>query len=128
MTDRTVAGLGVGAPYSTYLAGIRDRAERAGIERERQRQATMEQARHAARLLRAQFGALEVVAFGSLVRSDHFDDRSDIDLAVRGVPPERFFQAWAAAAAVVSRSLDLVDLDDCSARLRETIHAEGEPL
>ncbi len=88
----------------------------------------MSQARRAAGLLRERFGATEVLAFGSVVGAGAFDDRSDIDLAVRGIAPERFFQAWLAATEVVDRPLDLVDLDDCSARLRSAIQTEGQSL
>jgi len=39
---------------------------------------------------------------------------SDIDLAVSGLPPERFFKAMAQVAGVVRGPLDLVDLDESS--------------
>ena len=35
-----------------------------------------------------------------------------VDLAVAGLPPERFFPAMARAARILDRSLDLVDLDE----------------
>lgn len=59
-------------------------------------------------------GASAVYLFGSqgtpTARAD-----SDVDLAVSGLPPKRFFRAMADAQAVLNRSLDLVDLDEPSA-------------
>jgi len=56
-------------------------------------------------------GAREVYLFGSAIRGKLRDD-SDIDLAVSGLPPERFFRAMSEASRIVRRSLDLVDLDE----------------
>ena len=63
----------------------------------------------AARILR-EAGAREVFVFGSASRSEE-RPASDLDLAVRGLPPERFFDAMSRAALAVSRPLDLIDLD-----------------
>jgi len=87
----------------------------------------MEEARRAAALLRAQFGARRVFAFGS-VCTGAFHARSDIDLAIEGVPPELFFKAGAAAARLVSRELNLIELETCSERLRRHVLSEGVPL
>jgi predicted nucleotidyltransferase len=94
----------------------------------RRRDAAWESARRIAALLRARYNATQVIAFGSLVHPERFDERSDIDLAVAGIPPEVFFGAWAAAGADCAFSLDLVDLGDCSPALRELIAREGRPL
>lgn len=64
----------------------------------------------AARVLRAQ-GAREVYLFGS-VATGRVRDGSDVDLAVAGLPPERFFRALGLAADVLGRPLSLVDLDE----------------
>ncbi len=58
-------------------------------------------------------GAQEVFVFGSasigLERPD-----SDIDLAVRGLPPERFYGAIGSVMERISRPFDLIDLDEPS--------------
>lgn len=58
-------------------------------------------------------GASAVYLFGSqgtaAARSN-----SDVDLAVKGLPPQRFFRAMADAQAMLDRSLDLIDLDESS--------------
>lgn len=64
----------------------------------------------AARILRAQ-GAREVYLFGSLA-TGRAHGGSDVDLAVTGLPPERFFHALGLAADVLDRPLSLVDLDE----------------
>ena len=55
-------------------------------------------------------GALEVYAFGSATRG-LFHGSSDLDLGVRGLPPERFYSATAQVTDAVGRGVDIVDLD-----------------
>ena len=55
-------------------------------------------------------GAEKVYVFGSVAEGS-MRPESDIDLAVTGLPPARFFQAMGRALAVLPRPLDLVDLD-----------------
>jgi predicted nucleotidyltransferase len=69
-------------------------------------------------------GAQEVYLFGSAARGAVQED-SDIDLAVSGLPPRRFFAAMARAAAVLQRPLDLVDLDQPTPFTRY-LQEEGE--
>lgn len=64
----------------------------------------------AARILR-EAGATEVFVFGSAAEGKLRPD-SDIDLAVRGIPPEKFFRAIGMAMRAISRDLDLIDLDE----------------
>ena len=66
--------------------------------------------RKAAEVLK-QAGAREVYLFGSAARGILRQD-SDIDLAVSGLPPEKFFEAMGQAADILQRPLDLVDLDE----------------
>lgn len=56
-------------------------------------------------------GAREVYLFGSAAKGK-MREGSDVDLAVAGLPPERFFEAMGAALGVLNRTLDLVDLDE----------------
>lgn len=68
--------------------------------------------RIAAEVLKAE-GAREVYLFGSLAKGRERPE-SDIDLAVSGLPPKRFFHAMARAHEAAGRTLDLIDLDDNS--------------
>ena len=58
-------------------------------------------------------GCVECYIFGSLFYG-RADDKSDIDLAVRGLPPEKYFYVYGQLSMQVSRAIDLVDLDDGS--------------
>jgi predicted nucleotidyltransferase len=75
----------------------------------------------AANLLRS-MGASEVFLFGSAttgqVRSD-----SDVDLAVKNLPPRLYFSAVNKASDLLGRPVDLVDLDDDSPRVRHLLRS-----
>ncbi|HZW09813.1 MAG TPA: nucleotidyltransferase domain-containing protein [Phycisphaerales bacterium] len=58
-------------------------------------------------------GAREVYVFGSCARGDE-SQGSDLDLAVSGIPPSRYFAAAGAAQEAASgtgRMVDVIDLD-----------------
>jgi len=59
-------------------------------------------------------GATEVYLFGS-VATGKIREGSDIDLAVRGLPPERFFATMSQVTFAIERPLDLIDLDEGTA-------------
>lgn len=105
----------------------RQSAARPQIERRRKR--AMRFARQAAALLRAEYGAREVRLFGSLARPDSFTLWSDIDLAVFGVPADRFYAAVAAITGLSAEfKVDLVDADACKVSLRAAIDRDGIAL
>ena len=55
-------------------------------------------------------GAKEIYLFGSV--ADGTDTaNSDLDFAVRGLPPKKFFRAIGEAMMAVSRPIDVIDLD-----------------
>jgi predicted nucleotidyltransferase len=55
-------------------------------------------------------GCSEIFVFGSTARGDQRED-SDLDIAVRGIPAEKFFAIYGELMSRVSRPVDLVDLD-----------------
>ncbi len=64
------------------------------------------------------FGAKEVFLFGSAAH-DAMREGSDIDMAVRGLPPEVFYRAYAnAVRAFRDREMDLINLDHDNAFVR----------
>lgn len=65
-------------------------------------------------------GATEVFAFGSATR-DGLRPGSDIDMAVRGLPPSVYFSAVSKAADLLGRPVDLVDLDDARPIVRHLL-------
>lgn len=79
-----------------------------------------------AQLLRS-LGAERVWVFGSLVWGG-VDSRSDLDLAVCGMPRGRLIEAHAALWQRAGEPVDLVELETCSPELRERILASAEEL
>jgi len=108
---------------------IKHRTESERVELSERRQEAIKQARRIANQLRREFGAQKVVLFGSLTRRGEFTRWSDIDLAVWGIPAERFYAAVAAATGQSTRfRIDLVDAEDCRPALRSAIEKEGREL
>lgn len=56
------------------------------------------------------FGCTAIYLFGSLAHGKPHEG-SDIDLAVRGCPPNRFFRALGYLLTELQHSVDLIDLD-----------------
>lgn len=112
------------APYVEAWKRRRSEEEEAD---QRRREEAWDEARKAARLLVDEFGVRRVVAFGSLA-AGRFRRGSDIDLAVEGLPPERFFRADARLAWELAVPIDLKLLTDCPPLLRKRIEEEGVEL
>jgi len=66
--------------------------------------------RKAAEVLKS-FGATDVYLFGSVAKGTN-NKGSDIDLAVSGIPPEKFFEAMGDTFGAIRREIDIVDLDE----------------
>ena len=112
-----------------YRATARRRWEQEEQEVAARREQAWELARQAARLLREQFGASRVVAFGSLAHEAWFGPRSDVDLAAWNIRPDRFYRAVAAVTGISPDfEVDLVDPADCRPAPRRAIEREGIDL
>jgi len=72
-------------------------------------EAFREDVRRAVRILQ-EGGCSEVFVFGS-VATGEVRGWSDLDLAVRGCPPDRFFHLFGKLLMELEHSVDLVDLD-----------------
>lgn len=120
-----------GDEWRTYDMGTAVRRRQASVDpqiEERWQQA-QQLVRDAARCLRDQYGARRVVLFGSAVERSLFTRWSDIDLAVWGVPPKRFYAAVAAVTSLHGDiPIDVVDAEQCSEDLQKTIEQEGIEL
>lgn len=85
-------------------------------------------ARAAADLLRTRYGANRVVVFGSLARQIPFTPWSDIDMAVWGIAPEKYFSAAGAAMDIGLDSgikVDIIDPENCSKKFLADIKLNG---
>lgn len=114
---------------STY----RETAQRRAAER---RQASWQRlynarsvAEEAAEILRERFDADHVCLFGSAGRGEPIGSHGDVDLGVRGIPPDEFYTAVAKCQELHGElDVDLVDLERCEDSLRERILTEGVEL
>ena len=86
-------------------------------------------ARQAADLLRGKYGVDRVTLFGSLVRSELFHTRSDIDLAVWGLDKKHYYRAVAQLLALdAAFEVDLVMAEEVPGSLLAAIEREGRVL
>jgi len=118
----------VAAEVAEYKRDWRERATREAARRCELASRARVEARHVAHVLVREFGASRVYLFGSLAQEGQFHERSDVDLAVEGLAPERFFKAWAAAGACSDVPIELVDLDEVGEPMRALILQYGELL
>jgi predicted nucleotidyltransferase len=56
-------------------------------------------------------GCQAVYLFGSLV-TGKIHQKSDIDIGIKGLPPEKFFRVYAKLDSNLSNTVDLVDFDE----------------
>lgn len=63
-------------------------------------------------------GAGEVYVFGSVGEPESRRSPSDLELAVSGLPPERFFHVYGVLLGELEHDFDLVDLDQDSRFVR----------
>ncbi|MBA7577161.1 hypothetical protein ES708_19007 [subsurface metagenome] len=83
-------------------------------------------AKKTSKLLYNKYHAKKVAIFGSLKDILYFNEWSDIDLAVWGIPPEMYFKAVAEVISLSSKfRIDIVDPKDCNDSLKKLIEKEG---
>lgn len=77
-------------------------------------------------MLREQFGVQRVILFGSLARKEWFTVDSDVDLAVEGLAPERYWDAWREVERVLPDvPVDFVEIETARPSLRGAIMRYG---
>ncbi|MCK5178393.1 MAG: hypothetical protein KAR32_02605 [Candidatus Omnitrophica bacterium] len=72
------------------------------------------------------FGADRVLLFGSCL--DDVARARDIDIAVSGIPPRKFFEYYAEVSMAVKDEVDIVDLDDLGDHFSGRILSKGKVL
>ena len=82
-----------------------------------------------AAMLYEEFGATRVAVFGSLAERDWFSPWSDIDIAVWGIPADKYLKA-VVEAKHISRwfKVDLVDFESCEGLFRERVQSQAVPI
>ena len=75
------------------------------------------------------FSATQVAVFGSLAEPESFSKWSDIDIAVWGIPNDKYFRASATTSDISGLfKIDLVDFESCKALFRERIQNQLIPI
>ncbi len=83
-------------------------------------------AHRVAAMLYKDFEATQVAVFGSLAEPESFSKWSDIDIAVWGIPNDKYFRAvWEAEDISGLFEIDLVDFESCHGLLRERIESQA---
>ncbi len=83
-------------------------------------------AHRVAAMLYEDFGATQVAVFGSLTKWESFSKWSDINIAVWGIPNDKYFRAvWEAEDISRLFEIDLVDFESCHGLLRERIESQA---
>ncbi len=111
-----------------YIEGWRRRIREKEKERRARHARAMATARRLARKLLREEGAARVFVFGTAADAERFRLDSDLDLAVEGLPKERFFKVWAALDRDSEFEVDLVQLELASPALRARILRDGKEL
>lgn len=107
-----------------YRASARRRAEQRRQQQLARYQRGRKVAKTAARLLKDTWSANKVVLFGSMLTPEKVHSRSDIDLAVWGLPATDYLQALAAVLDIdPDFSIDLIEVEHASSHLFTAIQA-----
>ncbi|MDE0015446.1 MAG: hypothetical protein OXU51_04610 [Candidatus Poribacteria bacterium] len=82
-----------------------------------------------AQILYKDFGATQVAVFGSLAEPEAFSKWSDIDIAVWGIPNDKYFRAASVTSDISGLfKVDLVDFDSCKGLFRQRIQSQLTPI
>lgn len=116
--------------FDSYLEAWRKRSASQGDQQKRRSEQLLAVATRCADYLVRHFGVQRVYLFGSLVTEAATHSRSDIDLAVEGLPSHLYFKAlsglWDFLPTGVE--LDLVPIEDADPSLQEKIKMSGKLL
>jgi|SRR3989339_1287450 len=84
----------------------------------------------AAHILISDFGAKKVYLFGSILKENVFHKRSDLDFAVEGLDPKKYFSALSKISGIFEgkTEIDIIPLEDATPKLKEKIIKEGKLL
>lgn len=69
-------------------------------------------------------GAKEVFIFGSIANGK-FNEHSDIDIAVRGLEPKKFYKVASILMFELENEFDLIDLDDIENSFSQMLLKDG---
>ncbi len=111
-----------------HLDYWRDRQAQQATASERLTQQAWADVWQVAQLLRSEFGATEIIVFGSLLKGKAFDAESDIDLAVAGILPGDYFTAMAAANRLSHQWIDLKPIESLDPHFLQKVIKTGRSI
>ena len=76
--------------------------------------------------LSKEFDAEKVLLFGSCL--EDIESAQDIDIAVKGVKPEKFFEMYCRILGVVDSEIDLIPLEDTREHFAKRILEKGRMI
>lgn len=116
--------------YDAYIRGWRKRLDDERFNRLIRMSELQEKAAKCTSYLIQKYHVKRVYLFGSLVHDRLFHDRSDIDLAVEGLPSSVYFSAVTALWEIdpPDASVDLIPLEDIDESFKDRIIIEGKLL
>jgi|SRR3972149_6908342 len=76
--------------------------------------------------LSKEFDAEKVLLFGSCL--EDIESAQDIDIAVKGVKPEKFFEMYGRILGVVDSEIDLIPLEDTREHFAKRILEKGRMI
>ncbi|MEN9222908.1 MAG: nucleotidyltransferase domain-containing protein [Thermostichus sp. BF3_bins_97] len=110
-----------------HLRYWQNQVARAAQARQQASEQAWQEVAQIAQMLRQDFAVTRIVVFGSLTKG-RFTEESDIDLAVAGIPKERFFEALGRVNRYSQRWVDLKPLEDLDPYFRQRILSTGVDL
>ena len=118
--------------WKGYLKGARRRltVPKLTVTEKRERELLRRRVRKAAEVLKTQFGARQVILFGSLAGAGRYGAISDVDLAVEGLKGGKsYWHAWRVVEEIIKdRLVDLIEIEDAAESLRQAIQRYGIKL
>lgn len=114
--------------FDSYITGWRRRQARQNDEQKKRSEELLQIAFRCADYLVRHFDVQRVYLFGSLAMEASTHAKSDIDLAVEGLPAQFYFRALAALWELLPKGieLDLVPIEDAYPSLQQEIKTNGK--
>ena len=82
--------------------------------------------RFAVNEIKKQYGDCKFFLFGSFAHKAWLNEKSDIDIAVKGLKAKNFWKAWVLLDSMIDdRVVDFVDIDDLHETFKQVIYNEG---
>lgn len=107
-----------------YLENLRRLAEAADAAARARAVEARERLPAVVELLVSRYGVTRVWLFGSLL-DGALEERSDVDLAVEGLPPARYWDAGWRCDDAMGRHVDLVPIEDAPSTIQDLIARDG---